>query len=92
MYEIVHLIQRPPTSTARLAKSRQAIPLESPEPAPSTVTSDLSQTGTPGTNVPPDPTPPHVNSETGEIIDEPVKTTGMDGKQYSSAHHTAPAP
>lgn len=54
-----------------------------------TVTSDLSQTGT---NVPPDPTPPHVNSETGEIIDEPVKTTGMDGEQYSSAHHTAPAP
>lgn len=29
-----------------------------------TVTSDLSQTGT---NVPPDPTPPHVNSETGEV-------------------------
>ncbi|GAA1639184.1 hypothetical protein GCM10009700_27680 [Brevibacterium sanguinis] len=36
-----------------------------------------------GTNVPPDPTPPHVNTDTGEIIDEPVKTTGMDGKQYS---------
>ena len=57
-----------------------------------TVTSDLSQTGTPDSNVSPDPTPPHVNSETGEIIDQPVKTTGMDGKQYSSAHHTAPAP
>lgn len=42
-----------------------------------------------GTNVPPDPTPPHVNTDTGEIIDEPVKTTGMDGKQYYRPNQSA---
>lgn len=64
-----HLTLLHRTSTPIPAKSRQAIPLESPEPAPSTL-----------------------KPEPGEIIDQPVKTTGMDGKQYSSAHHTAPAP
>lgn len=41
-----------------------------------TVTSDLSQIGTP------EPSATNVNTETGEIYDEPIKTTGMDGKQY----------
>ena len=34
-------------------------------------------------NPTPEPAPANVDIETGEIYDEPVKTTGMDGKQYS---------
>lgn len=34
-------------------------------------------------SAPPEPAPANVNTETGEIYDEPVKTVGMDGKQYS---------
>lgn len=37
----------------------------------------------PVANATPEPAPANVNTETGEIHDEPAKVTGMDGKQYT---------
>lgn len=34
-------------------------------------------------NASPEPDPVNVDTETGEVLDEPIRTTGMDGKQYS---------